>query len=115
MAQRLVRVNCTDCIDEERVDAYARRVLDLDEDEHFRRGAGCYKCHYTGYRGRAAVVELLPITPEIQELIIESRPAREIVEVAKEQGMQTLAEAALDLARRGVTSIEEVYALYTER
>ena len=114
MSQRLVRKNCPDCIAEEQVEPHARLVLGLGEDEKFRRGSGCLKCNYTGYRGRLAVTELLTVTPAVQALIIEGRSARDISEVAKGEGMQSLYENALELARKGLTSIEEVYALSTD-
>jgi type IV pilus assembly protein PilB len=114
MAQRLVRVNCPDCITEEQVEPHILKTLDIAPDEKFFHGAGCLKCHYTGYHGRAAVIELLRITPEISRLIIEGRPAKEITQLAMNQGMRTLQQCALDLARQGRTSLEEVYALYTE-
>ncbi len=114
MSQRLVRKNCPDCEAEEHVEEFARRILELGDEESFKRGSGCLKCHYTGYRGRLAVTELLAVTPEIQSLIIDGRPAREIAELAREQGMQSLHQSALELARRGLTSIEEVYALSAE-
>ncbi len=114
MSQRLVRKNCPDCIAEEQVEPHARLVLGLGEEETFRRGSGCLKCNYTGYRGRLAVTELLTVTPAVQALIIEGRSARDISEVAKGEGMQSLYENALELARKGLTSIEEVYALSTD-
>ena len=114
MAQRLVRLNCRECIADEVIDPYARHVLGLREGEAFYRGGGCYKCHYTGYQGRAAVVELLAVTPEIQQLIVNGRPAQEIAAKAQAAGMRSLHESALELARAGKTSIEEVYALSTE-
>ena len=114
MAQRLVRLNCRECVTEEVIDPYARQVLKLCTTETFYRGGGCYKCHYTGYQGRAAVVELLAVTPEIQELVVNGRPAREIAAKAEASGMRSLHQSALELARQGKTSIEEVYALSTE-
>ncbi len=114
MAQRLVRVNCPECSTEEEVEPHIRKTLGLNPGEKFKRGAGCYKCHYTGYLGRTTVIELLPVTTEIGRLIIEGRPAVEITRQAVSQGMRTLQKCALDLARQGKTSLEEVYALYTE-
>ncbi len=114
MAQRLVRVNCPECLTEEEAQPHIRKTLNLEEGEKFKHSAGCFKCHYTGYHGRISVIELLPITPEISRLIIEGRPAKEIAELAVNQGMRTLQQCALDLARQGKTSLEEVYALCTE-
>lgn len=114
MSQRLVRLNCPECSAEEIVEPHIRKVLGLRDQERFFRGGGCYKCHYTGYQGRVAVTELLPVTAEIQDLILKGRPAREIAMAAKANGMRTLQENALALARAGKTSMEEVYALSSE-
>ena len=114
MAQRLIRVNCPECVAEETLDQHIRETLKLTADEKFKRGEGCLKCHYTGYRGRTTVTELLSVSNEISRLIIEGRPAKEIAELAVSQGMRTLQENALELARCGVTSIEEVFSLCTE-
>jgi len=114
MAQRLVRVNCPDCTTEEQVEPHILKTLNIAPDEKFFHGTGCLKCHYTGYHGRAAVIELLRVSPEISRLIIEGRPAKEITQLATSQGMRTLQQCALDLARQGMTSLEEVYALCTE-
>lgn len=114
MAQRLVRVNCPDCITDEQVEPQVRKTLGLEAGETFHRGAGCFKCHYTGYRGRTSVIELLSLTPELAQMIIAGRPAHELAQKAVSQGMRTLQQAALDLARQGKTSLEEVYALCTE-
>ena len=114
MAQRLIRVNCPECSTEEDVEPHLRQTLGLKPSETFKRGAGCYKCHYTGYQGRTTVIELLPITAEISQLIIQGRPSVEIANLAASQGMRTLQQSALALARQGKTSLEEVYSLYSE-
>lgn len=114
MSQRLIRLNCPECSAEEIVEPHVRKVLALGAQERFFRGGGCYKCHYTGYQGRIAVTELLPVTAEIQDLMLKGRSAREIATVAKANGMRSLQENALALARAGKTSMEEVYALCGE-
>ncbi len=114
MAQRLIRVNCKECVDDEVLEPHVCRVLKLKEGEKFRRGAGCIKCNYSGYQGRVTVSELMVVTPEISELIADGKVAQEINKLSIAQGMRTLQDNALQLARDGVTSIEEVYALCTE-
>jgi len=114
MAQRLIRVNCLECTVEETLDEQISETLKLGADEKFKRGEGCLKCHYTGYHGRTTVTELLSVSNEVSRLIIEGRPATEIADLAVSQGMRTLQQNALELARNGVTSIEEVFALCTE-
>ncbi len=114
MAQRLIRVNCPHCLDEEVVEPIVRRTLNIHDDEKFYRGGGCFKCHYSGYQGRVSVTELLAVTPEIAECIVKGRPSLDIAKVAVEQGMRSLQENALEVARTGSTSLEEVYALYVD-
>jgi len=114
MAQRLVRLNCPHCKDEEKVDPEIRTVLKIPEDQHFHRGAGCESCNFTGYHGRAAVTELLEITPKLASLINNSASTQEIKEAALMDGMVPLTQNALSLAREGRTSLEEVFAVRLE-
>ncbi len=114
MAQRLIRVNCSHCVDDEQVEPHVYKVLKLKEGEKFRRGGGCITCNYSGYQGRVTVSELMVITPEIADLISDGKSAQEIGKLSIAQGMRTLQDNALQLARDGKTSIEEVYALCTE-
>ena len=111
MAQRLIRLNCPHCVADEAVEPHVRRILELSDDEKFRRGAGCYECNYSGYKGRTTVVELLVVSSEIADLIVKGRPAQEIEQLSIQQGMRTLVQNALGIARDGRTSLEEVYAL----
>jgi len=114
MAQRLIRLNCAHCLQEEAADDEVRSVLQVRADEVFHRGAGCTACNYSGYRGRVAVTELLPITPEIATLINSGATTQLIKQMATEQGMTTLTHNALALARAGKTSLEEVFAIRLE-
>ena len=114
MAQRLVRLNCPFCKAPEPVDPMIREVLHLDANETFYRGTGCTSCARTGYSGRTAVCELLPVTPSIAALINASRPDQEIKKMAVSQGMVTLTQNALALAREGRTSLKEVFGIRLE-
>lgn len=114
LAQRLVRVNCPRCSDVDKGDPAIRRALKVSETEVFWRGKGCSACNYTGYRGRTMVSELLTVTPEIAQLISAARTSHEIKEAAVAQGMLTLTENAIDLARAGKTSLEEVFSVRLE-
>jgi type IV pilus assembly protein PilB len=114
MAQRLVRLNCPFCKAPEPVDPVVREALGLDAEEVFYRSTGCTSCNRTGYRGRTAVCELLAITPEIAALINAGRPDLEIKRLAVSQGMTTLTQNALGLARQGATSLQEVFAVRLE-
>jgi type IV pilus assembly protein PilB len=69
---------------------------------------GCRNCANTGYRGRLAIHEVMPITPEIESLTIRRASASEIREVALDQGMYELRADGLAKAAGGLTSVREV-------
>jgi general secretion pathway protein E len=73
-----------------------------------RRGAGCGDCRGTGYRGRKAIAEILRLTEEIREMIVDRKPARLIRAAAVADGTRTLREACVDLVLAGETTVEEL-------
>ena len=83
--------------------ARAEEVRDV-EDCH---GAGCPECHHTGYRGRAAVYEVMTLTDELQRMVLRGASAAELKAAAVEKGMRTLRQAAVDKVRQGVTTVGE--------
>ncbi len=113
MAQRLVRTICSDC----KV-AYEPHVPDLPADfpgvaEHtpptkLWKGAGCRRCHQSGYRGRMGIYELLVNTDEIKELIVQRTNSNRIRQVALKGGMLTLRQDGWRKVQEGKTTIEEV-------
>ena len=111
-AQRLVRVNCPHCAapheptDEEL--ALLRLTREAVSTFRFLAGKGCGDCRGTGYKGRRAIAEILILTDELRELIVDKTPIRRIKEVARQQGTRSLREAALALARNGETTLAEV-------
>ncbi|MGC8718617.1 MAG: type IV-A pilus assembly ATPase PilB [Thermodesulforhabdaceae bacterium] len=113
LAQRLVRKLCDQCktIDH---DITPDLLLDIGVPEHYIDGFVCYKargcpaCNNTGYRGRIALYEVMPIHDEIQELILANAPAAEIKKEAIRLGMKTLRLSGINKVRDGITSIEEV-------
>ncbi|MFZ6640823.1 GspE/PulE family protein [Undibacterium sp. TC4M20W] len=111
-AQRLVRINCPHCSTEIAVDEHMLKRVNLTaenvQDFNFRQGQGCGDCRGTGYKGRRAIAEILTLTDEIREMIIEKRPIRQIKDAAKRNGTTTLREAALEMVRRGDTTLEEI-------
>ena len=75
----------------------------------FRAGAGCESCHYTGYRGRVAVFEILVLTEAVRDAIIARRTSAQIRQISVEtSGLVTLLEDGLEKAARGLTTREEV-------
>jgi general secretion pathway protein E len=112
LAQRLVRVNCTHCAATERPDAQliadsglsAEQVQDFD----FRGGRGCGHCRGTGFKGRRAIGEILRLNEEIRELIVAREPMRRIRDAAQRQGTRFLRDAAVDLVRQGLSTLQEI-------
>ena len=77
-------------------------------DVTFYEGAGCFECGGTGFRGRSAITELLDLSEPIRELILDKRPSSEIRRKAREEGMTSLRESALEKAREGSTTLREI-------
>jgi type II secretory ATPase GspE/PulE/Tfp pilus assembly ATPase PilB-like protein len=111
LAQRLVRRICPHCrieapvgeIMRERMEALSGRKLEGT----FYRGKGCEECRGTGYRGRIGIYELLPITAQLQELIVQRRSNAELKSVAQ-NNMVTMHEDAMRKAAAGVTTLDEI-------
>ena len=97
VAQRLVRLICTNC--RERYEADGRELF---------RGRGCRACNASGYHGRMAICEILPLTHEIRELIGARASAKDIREEADRLGMATLVQDGWDKVAAGLTTAEEV-------
>ncbi len=112
VAQRLVRKICEKC----RVfyEPTEETLLELEltpdqvEGKEFSFGKGCPDCHYTGYRGRTGIFEIMRVTDRIRNLIMDNVPTSRIREAALEEGMTTLRESGLLAIYDGVTTIEEV-------
>jgi general secretion pathway protein E len=112
MAQRLVRVICPHCAGPDNPDPELLKksgIADEVRNEYnFRTGQGCGQCHGTGYKGRKAIAELLCFNDEIRELIVTREPVRKIKEAARANGTRSMREAALELVRRGETTLQEI-------
>ncbi|BCJ52034.1 hypothetical protein Asp14428_35090 [Actinoplanes sp. NBRC 14428] len=113
LAQRLARRLCDWCKEayvptDEELEATRWPVHDLKIPETLYRPVGCRDCANTGYRGRIALHEVMPISPEIESLTIRRASSNEIREVALEQGMYDLRSDGLAKAAGGLTSVREV-------
>lgn len=112
VAQRLVRKLCPYCKREETVSRETLLKLGFNEKEienlKVYGPTGCSECNSTGYRGRIALYEVMPITDEIKELILTGATALDIKRVAIRQGMLTLRRSGLNKIMQGITSIKEV-------
>ena len=107
VAQRLVRKLCTNCR-QEVPSASIRAELGISKDgpASIYRAGGCSRCNDTGYLGRTAIYEVLPMTSAIRKLI--GRSTEEIHDEAVANGMITLREDGYRLVFVGETSLEEI-------
>jgi len=111
VAQRLIRLLCQHCkVEKPFSDSlYPRQFKPFSKvGIHFTPN-GCEQCYYTGYKGRKAVYEVIPIDPELAEEIKKGNS--DIKKLLKERGIMTLSENAFNIFSGGFTSIEEIYPL----
>lgn len=117
-AQRLVRKICKNCIEEIEYDEKIIKELSIEDellkDMKFFKGRGCEICGRTGYKGRIAIFEIMPITPKLRELILNEASSDEIREAAREEGMRTLREDGILKIKKGITTAEEILRITTE-
>ena len=111
-AQRLVRMNCPHCAvqyDPDDAELAAARLERLEVGDYlFMHGKGCGDCRGTGYKGRRSIAEILTLNDEIRELIVDKQPIRRIKAAAQANGTRSLRLAALDLVKRGATTLDEI-------
>ena len=112
IAQRLVRTICVECKEAYEPTPEALATLNLTPEEvqgrKFFYGKGCPNCNNTGYKGRTALFEIMLMTDQIRELVMQNASHMAIREKAREQGMRTLRESGLLKIYDGWTTIEEV-------
>jgi type IV pilus assembly protein PilB len=111
LAQRLVRKICQECREETVPGTETLADLDLTPEDvigkKFYRGRGCTACNNTGFRGRTALFELMPMNDVIRDLIHRGVSSEKIRDAALRSGMRPLRQAALDKVFDGVTTIDE--------
>jgi general secretion pathway protein E/type IV pilus assembly protein PilB len=111
IAQRLVRKLCTACREAHVADDVERRLLGIPEDaapQTLYHAVGCDKCAHQGYKGRIAIIELLKMTPALDELVARRVSTRELKNAAAAGGFHSLIDDGLRRVREGVTTLEEV-------
>jgi type IV pilus assembly protein PilB len=111
LAQRLMRRNCPDCLEEYRPQDIQIRLAGLEESAdslHFMRGVGCNKCRMTGYIGQIGIFELVEIDDTICEMIIKGDSDLQIRNYAYTRGYRPLFEAGLAEVKDGQVCLEEL-------
>lgn len=111
LAQRLVRVLCPHCKAED--DSPTAKALQEQQQEFLRgakfyRSVGCRECRQTGYHGRHAIFEMMPLNYEIRMMILKNCSSGEIGLAARRYGLRTLREDGWRLVREGITAPDEV-------
>jgi len=137
IAQRLVRIICPHCISSYNLSTKAiediekqmnvKEILEVMEKEGvitdkevklgellFYRGKGCNKCNMEGYKGRVGVYEILEITPETQDLILNHASTEELHKITRKNNMITMLQDGMIKAKNGITTIEEVLRVTKE-
>ncbi len=111
MAQRLVRKICAGCkhlISVSDTDLELSGLTPSEADRDFFAGAGCRRCDGSGFRGRTAICELMALSDRLRELILSRGNTAELKAVAREEGMTSLREHALDKVFSGITTLDEI-------
>lgn len=112
-AQRLLRKVCPQCrkpvvYDEHTLKQYNIDPVLLKGHEVYEAGDGCELCNGKGYKGRLAVTEVMPISPDMRTLILHNASTAQLREQAVKDGMKTLREDAILKMKRGLTTLDEV-------
>ena len=118
MAQRLARRLCPNCkapvdIPHETLLEAGYRDEEIDGSWVTYRPVGCSACN-NGYKGRVGIYQVMPVSEEIQRIILRDGSALEIAEQARLEGVRSLRESGLHKAKMGLTSLEEVLAVTNE-
>ena len=116
MAQGLMRLNCAYCCVEQQLDMAVLQRLGVrtDDSAPWLKGQGCPACHYSGYKGRGVVSELMPVDEAMAMMINRQVSLPQLRRHALAQGMQPLANQAWLLVREGRSTIDELLGLSNE-
>ncbi|NNF84192.1 MAG: Flp pilus assembly complex ATPase component TadA, partial [Deltaproteobacteria bacterium] len=112
LAQRLTRRVCMKCSEEIKIPPKALVDAGMNPDRlkqvQLRKGKGCEECNRTGFRGRVALYEVMPVREEIKDLVLRGGSALDIKREATRLGMKTLRQAGLTKVEEGMTTLDEV-------
>ncbi|EOU1700949.1 Flp pilus assembly complex ATPase component TadA [Clostridium perfringens] len=110
IAQRLVRKICPKCKLQYDATPYEKEILNIDKNEELilHKGKGCAYCNNTGYVGRMGIYEIMEVTKEHREAILENKSADILKEISVKHGMRTLGQACRGLVLEGNTTVEEM-------
>lgn len=112
ISQRLVRRICPYCRFHYEASPADLAILGLDSTQHdglkLARGHGCPACFRTGYLGRTGVFEVMEISPLLREMILTQTTREVLLEIARDEGMMTMKQCAVERVLEGMTTVEEL-------
>lgn len=109
LAQRLVRRICKACKEEYVPDpSELPSDFKLEKGQKLSKGKGCRECRNSGYRGRLGIYELLMVSDEIREMIVQRKSATDMLTVARKQGLKLMRDDGWTKVIKGMTTVEEV-------
>ena len=114
ISQRLVKRLCPACKRKGKTNAVEMKMLGIDEPTTICRPKGCQFCNGTGYRGRIAVHEIMYLNDKIREALATDISAEQLRDLVRESGMTPMWDNCKDYVFRGITSVQELMALYME-
>lgn len=118
VAQRLLRKICPNCKKEYKPNEDELQKIQIKPEQieglKVYIGEGCPNCNGSGYKGRVAIYEILPITPTIADLIFRRANLNELTEQAIKEGMRTLRSVAIEKWKNGITTIDEIIRVTSE-
>jgi type II secretory ATPase GspE/PulE/Tfp pilus assembly ATPase PilB-like protein len=82
--------------------------MHMPEEGTYYHAVGCEMCSYTGYRGRVAVFEVIPLDDDLRQMIVSRVPHHELKRASIAKGMTTMFQDGMQKASRGITTIDEV-------
>jgi type IV pilus assembly protein PilB len=112
VAQRLIRLICSECKEPYQPEPALVKEMGFSPEEveniTFFHGKGCAECNYTGYKGRTGIFELLTLSEQIKDMILNREPTSHIFREARKEGMRTLREDGWEKIIQGLTTFEEI-------
>ncbi len=108
ISQRLVRKICESCKEQIHLAESYRGKLGLSAEDECYAGKGCDECKYTGYKGVIPIFEVMPMLPEIQQAVLQTRMLKEFREVMAANQIVSLRDAGMTKVKQGITTVQEV-------
>lgn len=113
ISQKLVRKVCTKCGEPLKEFDYVRAKKwgiprEILEGGKYMEGKGCQACHMTGYKGRCAAFEVMNVNAELRDLIFKKATLNDLKRAVWRQGLITVRESAIELMKKGITTLDEV-------